>query len=98
MNAITRGGMTETDTRALYERFPHLRKIDLIWGTRECRDYVFRLMTDTRGGTRQGFPREHALTIMSLLMEHDRHFPEFEKEPREFRWGDEHQRRGSGRY
>lgn len=97
MNAITRGGMTETDTRALYECFPHLRKIDVMWGTRECRDYLFQLMTDTRGGKRQGFPAEHAMTIMSLLMEHDREFPEFEYEPRDFVWGDEHHRRGSGR-
>ncbi len=98
MNALAHGCQTETDTRALYARFPHLRQIDLIWGSRECRNFIFRLMTDTRGGTRQGFPAEHAMTIMSLLLEHDRRFPEFEQEPREFRWGDEHQRRGSGRY
>lgn len=82
--------ITETSTAKLYERFPHLRKIDTIWGTVECRKFLFLLMTDTRGGTRQGFPAEHAMTIMSLLMEHDRRFPQFENavEHHDTRWGD----------
>lgn len=79
----------ETDTKALYERYPHLRQIDLMWGSRECRRYLMNLMTDTRGGTRQGFMPEHAMTIMRLQMEHDRLFPQFENEPVDLRWGDE---------
>ncbi|THF63483.1 hypothetical protein [Pseudothauera rhizosphaerae] len=97
MNAPIRESVTETDTMSLYARFPHLRKIDHIWGSRECRNYILQLMTDTRGGTRQGFPREHALTIMSLLMEHDRRFPQFEEAPSDAHWGDGPQRRASGR-
>lgn len=82
--------ISETRTEELYQRFPHLRRIDAIWGSSECRKYLFSLMTDTRGGTRQGFPREHAGTLMSLLMEHDRKFPQFENdvEHHDTRWGD----------
>lgn len=82
--------VTETSTESLYERFPHLRKIDSMWGTAECRKFIFLLMTDTRGGARQGFPKEHAGTIMSLLMEHDRRYPQFENDVghHDTRWGD----------
>ncbi|WP_232299225.1 hypothetical protein [Azoarcus sp. CIB] len=61
-----------------------------MWGTAECRKFIFLLMTDTRGGGRQGFPPEHAGTIMSLLMEHDRRFPQFENDVgnHDTRWGD----------
>ncbi|MCK0505628.1 hypothetical protein [Aromatoleum anaerobium] len=56
------------------------------------------LMTDTRGGTRQGFPREHGATIMSLLLEHDRRFPQFENEisDHDHRWGNDVRRRDYG--
>jgi hypothetical protein len=51
-------------------------------------------MTDTRGGTRMGFPKEHALTIMKLLMEHDQRFPQFEHQITNL-WGEDERRRGS---
>lgn len=86
--------VTETSTEALYERFPHLRRIDLLWGSAECRKYIFSLMTDTRGGTRMGFPKEYALIIMSLLMEHDRRYPQFENTIVNI-WGEDEKRRGS---
>jgi len=87
--------VTETSTEELYERFPHLRKIDLLWGSPECRKFLFMLMTDTRGGTRQGFPREHGATIMALLLEHDRCFPQFEHvvSPHDQRWGNDMRRK-----
>lgn len=87
--------VTDTRTEGLYSKFPHLRRIDQLWGTSDCRKFLFSLMTDTRGGTRQGFPPEHAGTVMSLLMEHDRKFPQFENdvESHDTRWGDV-QRRG----
>lgn len=90
------GRITETPTEEFYERFPHLRRIDLIWGSSECRKFLLHLLTDTRGGTRQGFPKEHAGTIMSLLMEHDRRYPQFENEVGldDYRWGNEPIRRG----
>lgn len=85
--------MMKTDTQALYQHYPHLRVIDEIWGTKECRAFVQRLLTDTRGGKRQGFPPDHARTIMSLFLEHDRVFPEFEDAIHDIRWGDDDQRR-----
>lgn len=97
MNAPANLDVRRTDTTALYARFPHLRTIDLLWGTRDCRNHLSRLMTDTRGGQRQGFPPEHAATIMRLMMEHDRLFPHFESDPIDARWGDEHLRRRAGR-
>lgn len=93
MEAVVERKDRTTATAALFERFPHLRVIDELWGSRECRDFILRLMTDTRGGTRQGFPPEHARTIMSLLMEHDRLFPKWENMGTDVRWGDEHLRR-----
>lgn len=97
MNARCGNLPRKTDTTALFERFPHLQGIDLIWGTRECRQYISNLMTDTRGGKRQGFPAEHAMTIMRLLMEHDNLYPQFENEPIDLRWGDGPMRRTGGR-
>jgi hypothetical protein len=94
MDARMHHRVTETETDALYQRFPHLRRIDLLWGSAECRKYVFDLMTDTRGGTRMGFPKEHALTIMKLLMEHDQRFPQFEHQITNL-WGEDERRRGS---
>lgn len=71
--------MPDTDTNALYQAFPHLRRIDELWGTQQGRDYIKDLIGDTRGGTRQGFPDEHASTILQLLREHDDLFPQFEE-------------------
>lgn len=93
MNAPQPAKLKRTDTASLFQRFPHLSVIDLMWGSRECRSYIFRLMTDTRGGSRQGFPPEHARTIMTLLLEHDRNFPQFENDGEDNRWGDHYQRR-----
>lgn len=68
------------DTTALYQRFPHLQAIESEWGTRACRRRLMNLLTDSRGGTRQGFPPEHARTIFGLLAEHDRLYPAFEND------------------
>lgn len=97
MGSLLNMNLPKTDTSALYARFPHLGAIDLIWGSLDCRRYLSRLMTDTRGGQRQGFPREHAMTIMRLMMEHDQAFPQFEHEPMDNRWGTEPLRRRAGR-
>lgn len=71
--------MRKTDVTALYDAYPHLKKIDELWGTRDCRQFIVRLMNDTRDGTRRGFPGDHARTILRLLIEHDRTFPQFEE-------------------
>lgn len=83
-----------TDTSALLARFPHLRKIVDQWGTAACRAYLMGLITDTRDGTRQGFPAEHARTIFKLLHEHDERHPEFDHGREERQWVDVRPRRG----
>lgn len=83
----------KTNAESLYQRFPHLRVIDEEWGSRKCRSRLMGLMNDTRSGTRAGFPAEHAGTIMMLLMEHDRLFPQFEDDAQEPMWGEDHLRR-----
>ncbi len=67
--------MPKTDTSRLYADHPHLAKIEEMWGTRSCRDFISQLMSETRGGTRQGFAPENASTLLRLLMEHDIEFP-----------------------
>lgn len=71
--------MRKIDVSALYAAYPHLQKIDELWGTRDCREFITRLMNDTRDGRRRGFPGDYARTILRLLIEHDRLFPEFEE-------------------
>ncbi|NMF87423.1 hypothetical protein [Aromatoleum petrolei] len=71
--------MRKTDVSKLYEAYPHLGRIDELWGTRDCREFINRLMNDTREGQRRGFPGDHARTILRLLLEHDREFPQFEE-------------------
>ncbi|APR05351.1 MULTISPECIES: hypothetical protein [Thauera] len=78
MQSTPRSG-PKVDTTALFERFPHLApRISAMWGTRDGRKYLSSLIMDTRDGQRQGFPPEHAKTIVRLLLEHDIAYPEFE--------------------
>lgn len=58
-----------------FERI-HLR-IEALWGTRDCRDYLNTLLTDTRDGTRTGFPPHIAKELFRLLHEHDLAYPKF---------------------
>jgi hypothetical protein len=67
----------KTDTRDLFERFPHFRSMKAIWGSPECREFLAGLLMDNREGTRQGFDRAASKTIFALLKEHDESFPEF---------------------
>lgn len=86
--------MRTTDASALFETYPHLRQIDELWGTRDGRQFLTRLLNDTRDGTRRGFPAEHARTIVRMLLEHDRAFPEFEESINQL-WHDPAQPQGS---
>ena len=70
--------MRKTDVSALYAAYPHLAKLELLWGSGDGRDFINGLLNDTRGGTRQGFAAEHARTIVRLLIEHDALFPQFD--------------------
>lgn len=53
------------------EDFPHIvARIQELWPHRTCADYLHRLVEDTRGGTRTGFPQpvvEEILLLQSLL-------------------------------
>ncbi|MBK5969599.1 MULTISPECIES: hypothetical protein [Thiorhodovibrio] len=70
--------MPSTDTTSLYQAFPHLRKIDDLWGTRGARDLLQSLLYDSREGSRHGFEVDHASALFQLLMEHDSLFPQFD--------------------
>lgn len=76
----------KTDTSELYAAYPHLQKIDGMWGTPQCRHLLNDLLSDSRGGTRQGFPPEHASTIFRLLQEHDVDFAHLDDDPMSVSW------------
>ncbi len=85
--------MHVTDTSKLYASHPHLARIDKMWGTAQCRDYITQLLTDTRNGERRGFDPDHASTILKLLFEHDRAFPEHDRDHNGAWWLNELARR-----
>lgn len=53
------------------EDYPHIAsRIQELWPHRTCAEYLHRLLEDTRGGTRAGFPQpvvEEILLLLSLL-------------------------------
>ncbi|MGE5469863.1 MAG: hypothetical protein ACM3X0_03580 [Bacteroidota bacterium] len=60
---------------AIEARFPHISaKLRVFWGHPEFVAYINSLFIDTRGGTRQGFPKEIALALWKLHQAHDREF------------------------
>ena len=60
--------------------FPHVaQKIKSFWGTEFFYFYFNNLMNDTRNGTRDGFPKDAADSLMRLYKLHDNLFPEVEK-------------------
>lgn len=86
--------MPNTDTSRLFAAYPHLAEIGEKWGSRECRKLINGLMNDTRSGGRSGFPPEHASTIMMLLLEHDREFPDFDESATTSWWERDQGRKG----
>jgi hypothetical protein len=78
----------QTDTAAFFATYPHLRCIELLWGSRECRDFIHQLMFKDDRGNRQGFPPVAASTILALLTEHDLRFPQCAKPQDESFWMD----------
>ena len=76
------------DTTAFYAAYPHLSKIDAMWGTPQCRVLLMDLLSDSREGTRQGFPPQHASTIFRLLNEQDTQFSHLEDDPSSVSWWD----------
>jgi len=60
------------------EKLPHIqRKIDVMWGTQSCRDYLMTLVSDNRDGQRKGFSMDLINEIIAVLDKHDVDFPQF---------------------
>ncbi|WP_438969827.1 hypothetical protein [Methylophaga sp.] len=61
--------------QTIAERYPHIaKKIDLFWGCELCVPYIESLFTETRGGTRKGFPYEDILILLDIKIEHEEQF------------------------
>ncbi len=86
-----------TDTSEFYAAYPHLARIDDLWGTAQCRKLLIELLTDTRNGTRRGFEPEHARTIFRLLSEHDEKFDHLDNPDTVTWWQENPQGRGGPR-
>ena len=60
---------------------PHFERIHVrivaLWGSKDCREYRNTLLTDTRNGTRSGFPPHIAKELFRLLHNHDIEYPQF---------------------
>ena len=52
------------------------RQLVELWGGPAASRYINKLIWDTRGGTRQGFPPDVAAALIKLMQRHDREFPE----------------------
>jgi hypothetical protein len=61
------------------DSYPHITKrIESLWGTRECRKFLLELISDSRDGQRQGLPPEVAKEILLVLQNHDERYPGFD--------------------
>lgn len=65
------------ELKKVNQRFPHIgRQLQSLWGCPDFSVYINQLLSDTRGGSRQGFPVEVARALFKLLQVHDREFPQ----------------------
>lgn len=61
------------------DSYPHITKrIESLWGTRDCRKFLIELIADSRDGARKGLPPEVAKEILLLIEGHDAEFPHFD--------------------
>ena len=61
--------------------FPALgHKIELFWGYPEFTTLMFDLQQDTSDRPRLGFPDDVMLALQNLESEHDREFPQLQRE------------------
>lgn len=64
------------DFQLVDKSFPHIgHKLKLLWGHKECAELLHNLLTDTRDGTRQGFPKPISSALFKLLALHDNLYP-----------------------
>ncbi len=62
--------------QVINQAYPHIgKKLDLFWGCPEFNATMEHLQTDTRGGTRAGFPGPVLNALFMLAMEHEEAFP-----------------------
>ena len=62
--------------------FPHVvKRVNAMWGTAECREYLIGLMRQTDRESRQGFPPQAFRACFDLFMLHDMEFPQHRKDP-----------------
>jgi len=68
---------TNKNFMVINEAFPHIgRKLKLFWGCPEFNTLLNEMQTDTRGGTRAGFPGPVLNALFMLSMEHEAAFPD----------------------
>jgi len=61
------------------DSYPHItHRIESLWGTKECRNFLLELISDSRDGQRQGLPPNVAKEIILVLQHHDAEFPGFD--------------------
>lgn len=70
--------MDTIDTPYLKKRHPHIaKKVETLWGSKECRDYIMHILKDSRDGKRAGFDFSVAGELLKLIAKHDELFPQF---------------------
>lgn len=61
-------------------KYPHIaKKIDAFWSSEVCVPYLESLFTDTRSGSRKGFPHADILLLLDLKILHEARFSKFVK-------------------
>jgi hypothetical protein len=62
-------------------KYPHVQtRLDIMWGTKECRDYLYQLIVPDRDG-RAGFPVEDLDVINDIMRLHDQYYPQYIPNP-----------------
>jgi hypothetical protein len=52
------------------DKYPKIQQyVDMTWGTVTLKEYLEKLMGDTRDGTRQGFPYDVSMALINLALE-----------------------------
>lgn len=68
--------LEHNEYRVLFAHVPHVaRRLLILWGTREFCDYTDWLFTDTRNGTRRGFPVEVLASLYKITRAHHEEYP-----------------------
>ncbi|MED5509142.1 MAG: hypothetical protein VX841_02505 [Pseudomonadota bacterium] len=61
------------------QKYPHIaKKLLIFWGSEFCEPYLDSLFTETRSGTRRGFPPDDMLALLNIRLLHEEQY-EFER-------------------